>query len=211
MIGEKSREQPRDVFDAAFLIQQYPQALTDSHCEKLRAWFSSLTDRKRSSWSQKFTQDDVMSRSSFDHVIEVLDQELSIQETIRATRGQSGHTGPTKRPLALVDDAETPETGPVPGDIAERFAHHPDPFPALLMGENGDVIFGLSTKDGQVTPLYTIRPGDEEAFETWMHQHEHLWGKPFEDADSSNGGTSNTVSQYRDDSLAAEKGIEQEL
>ena len=31
LIGEKPREQPRDVFDAAYLTQRYPNALTDLH------------------------------------------------------------------------------------------------------------------------------------------------------------------------------------
>ena len=130
------------------------------------------------------------------------------QRTAPAIAGAD--SGPTKRALALVDDAEVPERGPVPGDIAQRFAQHPDPFAAMLMGENGAVIFGLSTAEGQVTPLYTIRPGEEQAFESWMHQHEHLWGTPFESTDGSGGGVSSTVARYRDESLAAGGGIELE-
>ena len=117
---------------------------------------------------------------------------------------------PRERVLVLADGTQTPEDGPIAGNIADHFERHPTKNPALLMGSGTNVIFGLSTETGTVTPLYTIRAGRERDFAVWMQQHEQLWGRPFGDAPGSDGGVSGVVDNYREDSLTIEKGIDLE-
>ena len=207
LIGEKPRKQPRDVYDATFLVQHHPEALTNNHWTKLTTWVGELTETDRRAWRARFIRDDVMSRAKFDQVVDVLEQELSIHARTGTAQDLDGYVEPTTRELALAEGTQAPEAGPIEGQIAELFVHHADRIPAVMMGENDNVIFGLSTKDGRVTPLYTITRGQEQTFEAWMEQHAHLWGRPLGDSSKPGGDVSSTVAKYREETLSAARGM----
>ena len=119
----------------------------------------------------------------------------------RIRRDEAQHASPmqqthnvTKRSLRLAEGhtASGPD-GPVHHDVEPLYRAHHDAIPATLVTGPGRVVFGLSTHDGNVTPLYRIGQHGERAFARWMRAHTHLWGTPFHDPQQGDGALARYV------------------
>lgn len=93
--------------------------------------------------------------------------------------------------------------GAVHDNVATIYRGHCDAIPVTLITEPGKAVFGLSTRDGEVTVLYRITEGREHAFARWMHRHEGLWGTPFHDPNEGN----DALARYASQLLSRSRGI----
>ena len=72
VIGEKPRGLPRDWYDAAWLVQRYPEAVSREDASKLVVLRNGLDRESVRELRLAFLRDDVMRRSSFDEVMEAV-------------------------------------------------------------------------------------------------------------------------------------------
>ena len=194
LIGDKPREEARDIFDAAFLVEQYRKELSDEIRSKLNTWAKGVTGDKKKKLEAKFRKDGIMRRSSLEDTLEIIREGTSKEEE-----------GATYTDLKLAANTEVPEDGPVSGDIKKIYEEHPNRIVALMMGTGEGVIFGLSTMEREVTPLYQVVSGKESQFEQWLRQYRELWGEPLKKADTSGKGAGHVVKQYREMARQTEK------
>ena len=120
-------------------------------------------------------------------------------------RVQGEPTLPTRKPR-LASGAKKLGAGPVKGDIRQIFREHDTRVPSIVMASEQRVVFGLATEDGEVTPLFVVTPGAEDAFADWMQQHEDLWGQPLGHGGDGPAGIAATVASYREECLEKTQG-----
>ena len=204
LVGERPREEARDVFDAAYLLEKYGGEIPHDYCKRLHTWATNLSERKKRNLQGKFDEDEILERGNFKQALACIEDcaAMLINRKTIAEEGAPVLEGPTKRTLTLAPSFEPPVEGAVGFDIEEFVSKNPDLIPAVMMGEKDRVLFGLSTREGEMTALYAIVPGRELQFEKWLERYRYLWRDPLKQAAPGGSGAGHIVRQYRENARA---------
>ena len=76
LVGDKPRSRARDLYDAAWLMEQHMEDIAPDQRLKLRAVIHGPILDASDEWASLFESDDIMARSSLDQVWESLDANL---------------------------------------------------------------------------------------------------------------------------------------
>ena len=71
LVGKQRRKEARDVYDAAYLMENHPEVIREETWSKLEQWIDTILKNKREkqAWTRRFERDDVMKRTSIDDVL----------------------------------------------------------------------------------------------------------------------------------------------
>ena len=71
LVGKQTREEARDVYDAAFLMENHPRTISEETWLNLERWHQSIVENAhaRQAWSERFGRDDIMQRASLENTL----------------------------------------------------------------------------------------------------------------------------------------------
>ena len=76
LVGERVRQQARDLYDAAWILCRHPQCVARESLRRLDAYANSLSPIAESQWERLFSRDAIMSRADFTETWLVLTERL---------------------------------------------------------------------------------------------------------------------------------------
>ena len=101
LIGRNARQRPRDVYDAAWLMEHWPDAIDAPTRTKLAAWHRSVATESAlyAKWEEVFRTDGIGRRAPFITLLQCLSE--SLEASNARTRDEDTHA----QPLAATDRA----------------------------------------------------------------------------------------------------------
>ena len=78
LIGARARRKARDIYDAAWILCHYPDAVPKQSLERLQTFAASLSSLDEQMWQRAFTRDDIMTRADFTETWCVLMERLDV-------------------------------------------------------------------------------------------------------------------------------------
>ena len=76
LVGDRTRQQARDLYDAAWILCNHPECVAGESLRRLDAYANNLSSREEAEWQQLFLQDLILSRVDFTETWLVLTERL---------------------------------------------------------------------------------------------------------------------------------------
>ena len=95
LVGEHTRQQARDLYDAAWILCNHPQCVARDSLRRLDAYANNLSPNEESNWETLFSEDPIMSRADFTETWLVLTERL---DALLRPRSEVGE------PMPALDD-----------------------------------------------------------------------------------------------------------
>ena len=98
LIGERTRQQARDLYDAAWILCHHPQCVAIESLRRLYAYANIHVPTEESRWEELFSQDPIMSRADFTETWTVLAERSDALLRLRPI--------PAAAPMSALDDGD---------------------------------------------------------------------------------------------------------